>query len=190
MVVRKRRRKFKKLGQRTRGHGDTKNMRGSGSRGGKGLAGSHKHKWSKYYKKFGTEEKQILSRKIVKAINIDQLIEMLPKLLAAETVSKEAGMLAIDGSKIGFDKLLSRGMLSEKIIVRKMKASAKAIEKIKKAGGKFEGETAAEEEFAEGKEGSEEEESEEAESGETEEGESEEDESDGGAESDELEEEK
>jgi len=184
MVVRKRRRKFKKLGQRTRGHGDTKNMRGSGSRGGKGLAGSHKHKWSKYYKKFGTEKKQILSRKIVKAINIDQLVEMLPKLSAAGIVAKEAGMPAIDGSKIGFDKLLSRGLLSEKIIVRKMKASAKAIEKIKKAGGKFEGETAgSEDEFAEGEEASETEEGEGTGPGEAESGKEESDESAGSEES-------
>lgn len=163
MVVRKGRRRFKKLGQRTRGHGDTKNMRGSGTRGGKGLAGSHKHKWTKYYKKFGTEEKQILSRKIVNAINIDQLVEMLPGLLADGRASKEAGMVVVDGTKIGFQKLLSRGEISEKIIVREMKASKKAVEKIKKAGGKIEIETAGEEEFAEGEKA--EEENEESESG-------------------------
>ena len=53
MVVRKRRKKNKQRGERTHGHGNTKNKRGAGSRGGVGKAGSHKHKYSKYYDSFG-----------------------------------------------------------------------------------------------------------------------------------------
>lgn len=138
MVVRKRRRKNRLLGQRTRGHGDTKNRRGAGSRGGRGLAGSHKHKWSKYHGKFGKEKKKVLPSKQVKAINIDQLLQIMPKLVAAGKVSEEKGLFVVDGAKIGFDKLLSNGNLKEKLLVRNIKASKKAVEKIEKAGGRFE----------------------------------------------------
>ena len=63
MVVRKRKKLVNKmLGQRTRGNGDTKRRRGAGSRGGRGLAGSHKHKYSKYAGKFGQEKKKVRSR--------------------------------------------------------------------------------------------------------------------------------
>ena len=150
MVVRRRKKRVNKmLGQRTRGNGDTKRRRGAGSRGGRGLAGSHKHKYSKYAGKFGKEKKQVLSRKIVREINIDLLIQKMPKLEAAGKISKEGTTIIIDGSKIGFDKLLSKGELTQKIIVRNMKASKKAIEKIKKAGGNVELEENAGEEFEE-----------------------------------------
>jgi len=150
MVVRRRKKRVNKmLGQRTRGNGDTKRRRGAGSRGGRGLAGSHKHKYSKYAGKFGQEKKKVLSRKIVREINIDLLIQKMPKLEAAGKISKEANTIIIDGSKIGFDKLLSKGEITQKIIVRNMKASKKAIEKIKKAGGDVELKESAGEEFEE-----------------------------------------
>ena len=62
----------------------------------------------------------------------------MPKLEAAGKILKEANAAVVDGSKIGFDKLLSKGELKQKIIVRNMKASKKAIEKVKKAGGDIE----------------------------------------------------
>jgi len=138
MVVRKRKRVNKMLGQRTRGNGDTKNRRGAGSRGGRGLAGSHKHKYAKYHTKFGKEKKKVLSRKTVEAINIDLLMQKMPKFLDTEKVYKDGSMTVVDGKKIGYDKLLSSGLLTEKVVVRNMKASKKAVEKIEKAGGKFE----------------------------------------------------
>ena len=147
MVIRKRKRVNRLLGQRTRGNGDTKNRRGAGSRGGRGHAGSHKHKYPKYHGKFGTEKRKVRSMKVIKAINIDQLIQQMPKLKTAEKIYSEGSMIVVDGNKIGFDKLLSNGNLTEKMIVRNMKASKKAVEKIEKAGGKFEEALEGEEEF-------------------------------------------
>jgi len=138
MVVRKRKRVNRLLGQRTRGNGDTKNRRGAGSRGGRGLAGSHKHKYAKYHGKFGKEKKKLRSKKYVNAVNIDQLMQQMPKLVASGKVLKESGLLVVDGKKTGIDKLLSAGSLEEKLLVRNMKASKKAVEKLEKAGGKFE----------------------------------------------------
>jgi large subunit ribosomal protein L15 len=138
MVVRRRKKRNKLLGSRTRGKGDTKNRRGAGSRGGRGLAGSHKHKYAKYHTKFGKEKRKLMAKKQVKAINLDQLMQIMPRLLAAGKVSSEGEKLIIDGTKTGLDKLLSKGSLEQKLIVRNIKASKKAAEKIKKAGGQLE----------------------------------------------------
>jgi len=138
MVVRKRKKINRLLGQRTRGNGDTKNRRGAGSRGGRGLAGSHKHKWSKYYGKFGKEKRKVLEKTTVKALNIDQLLQIMPKLLESKKLVKESGNIVVDGRIAGFDKLLGSGELKEKLLVRNLMVSKKAAEKIKKAGGKVE----------------------------------------------------
>jgi len=138
MVVRRRRRVNKLLGSRTRGHGDTKNRRGGGTRGGRGLAGSHKHKFTKYYGKFGKEKKRVLGGKEVRAINIDQLMQLMPKLLATGAAHEENGFIVVDGGRAMLDKLLSRGMPGGKIVLRNMRASKKTVEKIEKAGGRVE----------------------------------------------------
>ena len=44
MVVTRRKKILKKRGHRTAGYGSSKKHRGGGSRGGRGLAGLHKHK--------------------------------------------------------------------------------------------------------------------------------------------------
>lgn len=168
MVTRKRKKFNKKLGQRTRGKGDTKKRRGGGSRGGRGLAGSHKHKFPKYAGKFGTEKKKVRSMKVVREINIDALLQAMPRLVAEGKIVKEGNAFVVDGAKIGFEKLLSKGELKEKLVVRNMAASKKAIEKIGKAGGIFESEEAVEaEEYKE--EAGEEKDSEEGDSSEGEE---------------------
>ncbi len=155
MVVRRRRKKNKLRGQRTHGKGDTKHKRGAGSRGGRGRAGSHKHKYSLYYDSFGMERKKIRAKKEIKAINLDQLLQQLPKLVAEKKVGKEGNTFVIDGRKVGYGKILSRGAVKEKLIVINMGASRKAREKILAAGGKKEevaGEKKGEIEEAAGKE--------------------------------------
>ncbi len=137
MVVRKRGRRAKLLGSRTRGNGDTKNRRGAGSRGGRGLAGSHKHKFSKYYGKFGKEYKKVKPTKEVKALNIEQLVQAMPRLLAEKKAEKSGSFTVVDGQKIGFDKLLGKGNLNEKLSLKNLAVSKKAAEKVKKAGGKI-----------------------------------------------------
>ncbi|MBN2066869.1 MAG: uL15 family ribosomal protein [Candidatus Diapherotrites archaeon] len=138
MVVRRRRKKNKVRGNRTHGKGDTKNRRGAGSRGGRGRAGSHKHKFTKYYGEFGTEKKKLREKTTVNAINLDQLQQQLPKMLAEKKAVKEGNSIVIDGNKIGFGKILSMGNLKEKLVARNIRASKKAMEKIEKAGGKVE----------------------------------------------------
>ena len=138
MVVRRSRKREKLRGQRTHGHGNTKNRRGGGSRGGRGQAGSHKHKFNLYFDFFGSERKRIKPKQKIKAINLGQLVQQLPKLAELKKVEKHGNGFVIDGQKIGFDKILSMGAIQEKLVVKNMRVSKKAREKILKAGGKIE----------------------------------------------------
>lgn len=120
------RKKYKKqVGKRTYGHGIKKN-RGAGNRGGRGMAGSGKRADTKkpsIIKKYGTtyfgKKGFVSKKKKEKSINIDQLPE-----------GKDINLF-----ELGYDKLLSRGIAREKIIIRVKKVSKKAQEKIKAAGG-------------------------------------------------------
>lgn len=134
MVVRRRKKKIKLRGQRTHGKGNTKNRRGAGCRGGRGKAGSHKHKYSKYYLVFGTKRKLKPKRK-ERAINLDELNKEIEVWVREKKVEKEKGLLIIDGKKLGLEKILSVGNIDEKVLIRNLPVSKKAKEKIEKAGG-------------------------------------------------------
>jgi large subunit ribosomal protein L15 len=150
MVVRKRKRVNKLRGNRTHGGGDKKNRRGAGSRGGRGRAGSHKHKFSKYWMTFGMKRK-LKAKKKLESVNLQEIHKFLD----------EKGVL--DGAAKGIGKILGKGELKRKIIVKNVKVSKIAAEKIEAAGGKIQegGEIEQDEEF----DADEEDENEEAEGG-------------------------
>ncbi len=133
-MKRRRRKKEKVRGHRTHGKGNTKNRRGAGSRGGSGRAGSHKHKFSKYYADFGGQ-KAMKPAKKERSINVDILLERIPKWLEKGKVKEEAGAIKIDGRIIGFDKILGRGKVEKKLFLVNIKTTKSAAEKIKSAGG-------------------------------------------------------
>lgn len=135
MVERKRRKKNKLRGQRTMGAGNTKNRRGAGSRGGRGKAGSNKHRFHTIGRLKPVKYRLKADRK-GEAIQLGRLNDMLDVLVAKGKVTKE-GEKYIVGIKSGFEKILSQGEATHKIIL-KINASKKAIAKITKAGGKFE----------------------------------------------------
>jgi large subunit ribosomal protein L15 len=128
MVVRFRKKVRKQRGSHTHGYGSKKKHRGGGSRGGRGYGGSHKHKYSRIvaYERnhFGYKGFHSLKKK-GKTINLDELDKMI------------GNKNEIDLSKLGYNKLLSRGNISKSIIVKIKKFSKKAKEKIEKAGGKI-----------------------------------------------------
>lgn len=118
-------------GRTSHGWGMKKKHRGGGSQGGRGLGGSNKHKYSFVtskdpdrfgYKGFFSKKKKI------KSINIDEVLKMEDRM-EGDT---------IDLKKAGYGKLLSRGKINRAITVKVGKFSAKAKEKIEKAGGKIE----------------------------------------------------
>ncbi len=134
MVVRKRRKKNKVRGNRTHSWGGTKNRRGSGFRGGVGRAGSHKHKFSKYYMDFGV--KSTFKPKAKKeAVNLETISGSIEKWVAEGKAKIENGFVVIDGKILGFGKVLGKGGIKEKIKLENAAASKSAAKKIISAGG-------------------------------------------------------
>jgi large subunit ribosomal protein L15 len=104
--------------------------RKAGSKGGVGKAGLHKHKWS-WTVKYGQDSfgkhgfKRPWIKHEEKAINLEKLVEILSRQNRSE----------IDLSELGYTKILGRGSINKKIVVKALSASKSAIEKIKSAGG-------------------------------------------------------
>ncbi len=128
MVVRKKSRSRKFRGHRTR-HGSHKKWRGGGSRGGRGQAGLHKHKWSytvkydkEHFGKKGFKIPQAIAREI-RTINLKQIDHI---------ATKEK----INVSEFGYDKVLGSGKISKPLTIEAKSFSKSAIKKIEEAGGK------------------------------------------------------
>jgi large subunit ribosomal protein L15 len=114
----------KKMGSRTLGKGGIQ----PGGRGGKGFAGSKRHRfsWIMNFKRDHLGKRGFIHRnaKSVKAINLRVLENIMGD-------KKE-----IDLSSMGYDKVLGTGRFSKKAIVKANYFSRQAKEKIEKAGGK------------------------------------------------------
>ena len=138
MVVRKRRtRRNRQLGERTHGHGDTKNWRGAGNRGGHGRAGSHKHKFSKYWMTFGIKSRMKTFHPKGKSLNVGQVSEKLDYWMKNGKVVEEDGMKIIDGQKIGVATLLGAGEVKGEWVVKNVHVTEKARQKIEEANGEI-----------------------------------------------------
>ena len=142
MVVR-RRKKSRKLRGRTRtmGWGRIGQHRKSGSRGGFGLVGFHKHKWTwtiKYaphwFGKHGfTQPPTIVAE--INAINVGELDEIARDMLGQGIARKEDNKIVIDVSVLGFNKVLGRGKITLPLKVITPAITERAREKIEAAGG-------------------------------------------------------
>lgn len=132
----------KQRGHHTHGWGSKKKHRGAGHRGGRGNAGSGKRGDAKKPtflkdKKYQLKNKGFTSQsKKLKAINLEYLENNIEKLAKAGLASSKDGAFEFDLTKIKFQKLLSQGKLTKKIIISAGFASKKAIEKVESAGGK------------------------------------------------------
>lgn len=129
MTVRIDKKAKKMRGSKTHGYGCKKKHRGAGSKGGHGYAGSHKHKWTKIMK----EEPDHFGKKgfIRPAESVNPVFAM--NVCDLEMFEGDE----IDLSALGFDKLLGKGSVSRKVSVRTASFTAKAKEKVEKAGGKI-----------------------------------------------------
>ncbi|ADP77673.1 LSU ribosomal protein L15P [Methanothermus fervidus DSM 2088] len=142
-MIRKRRKITRMRGTRTVGGGSAKKRRGAGNRGGRGMAGSHKHLWTwivKYkpdhFGKRGFKRPKAVTRE-VKSINLKEIDEKLDELLEKNLAEEKNGMIYIDLEKLGYDKLLGAGQISRPISVKSPEISKKAKEKIIEAGGEI-----------------------------------------------------
>ncbi len=128
-------------GSRTHGYGNTQKHRGAGSRGGVGMAGSKKHKWSfvsKYMPGyFGTRgfnrAASIVER--VNSINVGYIDENLDNFVSNGAVKLENNKYIINLTDMGYDKLLGSGKATHPMVITVNKCSKSAAEKISAVGG-------------------------------------------------------
>ena len=138
-------RKTRKLrGSRTCGYGNAQKHRGAGSRGGRGMAGSKKQKWSYITKNMpnnlgysGFKRPQCVQEDI-NTINVGFIETHLDQLVEEKKASLKDKKYTIDLGALGYDKLLGSGKLSNKLIIKVDSCSATAQKKVDAAGGKIE----------------------------------------------------
>ena len=142
MVVRKRRKVRKQRGARTYGRGCSKRGRGRGERGGKGLSGGHKHKWS-YTLRYAPERfgkrgfvRPPEVREKISTINVGELEERLDELLERGIARRDEDRVVIQLSKLGVGKVLGGGRVSLPLEIRAFKITEPARQKVERAGGK------------------------------------------------------
>jgi len=138
MVVRRKRKVRKLRGSRTHGWGRVGQHRKSGSRGGFGYAGMHKHKWSytvKYAKNHFGKKGFTRPRSTVNIKNIINVGDIESLILNVETKFVD-NKIFIDLESLGYDKLLGSGQITRPVIIKVREATEKAQEKVIKSGGK------------------------------------------------------
>jgi len=124
MKSKKRRKSSRFRGTHTHGRGGKKKARGSGHRGGVGLAGTGKRadqKKNLNLNPFGKSKtlRKKITRKL-KSINLNQISDLY-------TGMKEVNLRN--------HKILGSGQINGKLIIKASAASKSALDKIKKAGG-------------------------------------------------------
>lgn len=141
MVVR-RRKKLKKRRGRGTGFGSHKKHRGGGSRGGRGLAGLHKHKrmtaikyMPDHFGKKGLKRPEKVIKEI-KSINLKDLDSRVEELLKEKKITQDKEGIKINLTELGYDKLLGTGQVKHKLIVEAKYFSKNVIKKLEDGKGK------------------------------------------------------
>ncbi len=132
-MKRKGRQKKKYLGKRSHGRGNIKTRRGAGSRGGRGMGGIDKHKWSwamnndkNYFCKHG------FSNPTRKEVPVVHLYEINQRAVLGELEKK--------GDKYSFDfkgKILATGKVTLPLSIRATAWSKNVEKKLSETGGEI-----------------------------------------------------
>ena len=122
-------------GTRFCGWGQIGQHRASGSRGGVGNAGKHKHFYIRTLKEepehFGHEQFHALRKSdITRWVNLKDLNQLMKYSKATEDRK-----VVLDLSELGYEKLLGAGRVDAVVSVKVKKASKSAKDKIAEAGG-------------------------------------------------------
>lgn len=147
MPKRKKRKVEKMRGSTTHGYGSRKKHKGAGSHGGRGMAGSgkrsdHRKTWilryigPSYYGKHGFASLKKAEKRKERVINIDELLDKMSKFLKTGAAKKQNDTFLVNLKAAGYNKLLSRGHVKEKLIIQGH-ASKEAAAKIQAAGGQI-----------------------------------------------------
>lgn len=140
-MARKNRKIHKKRGSRTSGKGHHNKNRGAGNRGGVGMAGTHKGRWSWVVKKdpgrFGRRGFTMPpeARKDHLSINVGAIDQSLPELVKAGVAAKKGSGYEVDLTKTDFHKVLGTGRVTHRLTIRAMACSETARGKVEEAGG-------------------------------------------------------
>ncbi len=131
----------KMRGSNTYGHG-IKGRRGKGRKGGKGLPGIGKHHWS-----YAIKHPEYLwgnhgftshhPKEEINTINIGILNENIEKMVKRKLALFDGEKYEVDLSILGINKLLGKGKVDKKMIVKVKYASKIAVEKLQEAGGEL-----------------------------------------------------
>ena len=142
MVVRRHRKARKQRGKRTHGRGFACRGRGSGEKGGKGLSGGHKHKWSyvlkympEHFGKRGFTRPPAVGGR-VGTIKVGELDERLEELLQRDIARREGEKIVIDVKRLGVGKVLGGGRIAQPLEVIAKEFAGSAKRKLEEAGGK------------------------------------------------------
>ncbi|MEM4021695.1 MAG: uL15 family ribosomal protein [Nitrososphaerota archaeon] len=131
----------KRRGSRTCGWGQIGQHRKSGSRGGHGHAGMHKHKWTWVLKYdpdyFGKHGFYRPNRREIKAMNLTQLSTLVENLEREGELKLMNGMPVIDLSALGVGKLVGGGRVDKRLMVVVDSWTERAERAIREAGGKL-----------------------------------------------------
>ena len=124
-------------GSRYCGWGQIGQHRQSGSRGGVGNAGKHKHLWIRTVIEepdhFGHDSVKSHNRNVVSRwINDPDLDSLIQE---DESKRDSKGLYILDLNSLGYDKLLGGGQVNGKFEVRINRISDKAREKVEQSGG-------------------------------------------------------
>lgn len=117
--------------------------RGKGKRGGKGMAGLGKHRWiwmiknmPDHYGSHGfVRHGQARQRR---SINVGEIDRNSESLIKSGVASLNDDRVTIDLEKMGYNILLGGGQVGRPFIIKVGKATERAVEKIKNAGGEVE----------------------------------------------------
>jgi large subunit ribosomal protein L15 len=125
-------------GSRYCGWGQIGQHRQSGSRGGTGGAGKHKHLWIRTVieepEHFGHDStKSMRQNRLTRWINLRDINDLVSRFGSTD----ERGKPMLDLGSIGYNKLLGGGTLQEPIVLKVAKVSATAKQKIELAGGEI-----------------------------------------------------
>lgn len=135
MAVRKRTKSSRHRGSHTHGWGSKKKHRGSGNRGGAGMAGTGKRAQSKkpgiwHSRYFGKFERVSLNKKPC-VINVGDL----ESLMLQHNIKQTGGAYTVDLGTLGITRLTGRGMPTQQFHLTVSHASERAQHKILKAQG-------------------------------------------------------
>ncbi|MHC1611354.1 MAG: uL15m family ribosomal protein [Candidatus Methanospirareceae archaeon] len=130
-------------GTRTCGGGSAKKRRGKGSKGGSGRAGAYAHHFVRSLKRGirkGDNKSQLpaYDRREDKAMNVDDLEEMVEELIERGKAEERGDGIYLDANELGIEKILGKGRVRKKLKLKAKKITKRAREKIERAGGSVE----------------------------------------------------